>query len=395
MKKILAIALSVVMMLSLCTVLVSAGPGNGTFVTSEDDFAPVGDVNVTWDPDAASKITFDGDMSEWKDYNMIEVAPMNMVSWVGGSEDNPDAGMPANWSIKAYFVADPNGLYVGFYITDDKASTASSVDSYTAGDAFQIAIDFGYLLGHQIEEDPDMMTNNKDIFYSFPLFKEGESFQIKRQESDNDGNLYKDNEDEEFAGVDGATAKTEDGWCAEFFLSWNRLYFDADYKTFKEGELSVPVGPDKPLEIGCSLYYLSADSDDGGVAWAAGTTKGLLGENGKPDVTWTAVDDGVRLILKYVDGMSFNNAPGIVIVEAGDTGEFVTNEVATAAPTEPKTAAPTEPATEPAATEPATSADGTTADTTADDDKGCSSVIGGSIALILTAMAAAVALKKH
>ncbi|MCQ2429558.1 MAG: hypothetical protein MJ192_04405 [Clostridia bacterium] len=93
--------------------------------------------------------------------------------------------------------------------------------------------------------------------------------------------------------------------------------------------------------------------------------------------TFKTVEDAVNYTMAYV------NSQG---------------EIKTDAPTEPKTAAPTEPATEPAATEPTTGEADTTngtgeADTTAADE-GCKSVIGGCAALILTAVAAAVALKK-
>ena len=398
MKKIFAVVLSVVMMLSLCTVLANAvylsGAAEGSWVTSEDDFTPVGDIKVQWDPDAASKIVFDGDMSEWQKYNMTEIGPQNMASWAFGND-----GMPQNWSIKTYFVADPNGLYVGFYITDDKVAVGTNAAGYS-GDAFQIAFDFGYLLGHALETDPDSLTNIKDIFYSFCLAPEGtETLQIMRQESDNDGLLSKDGE-EEFNLVDGATAKTEEGWCAEFFISWSRLYFDADYKSWGNGTLKVGVGKSQPLEIGCSLYYLNRDEDDGAaITWAAGTVKGLHYTNAdgedtpNPSVSWSAYDDGVHLILDYVDGMTFNE-PGIVVLAEDETGGLVVDTSVTEAPTEPKTEKPTEAKTE-APTEANVGTEAPTEAATKAEKSGCKSVIGGSIALILTAAAAAVALKKH
>ena len=96
MKKILAIALSVVMLLSLSVVFASAAPGyycGG----SEDDFAPVGDIQIEWDTEAASKIDVtDGDMSDWvaAGYSLTSIGPNNMISWVGGTADNPAAGIP-------------------------------------------------------------------------------------------------------------------------------------------------------------------------------------------------------------------------------------------------------------------------------------------------------------
>lgn len=392
MKKIFAVVLSVVMMLSLCTVLANAvylsGASEGSWVTSEDDFTPVGDIKIQWDPDAKSKITFDGDMSEWQKYNMTEIGPQNMASWAFGND-----GMPQNWSIKTYFVADPDGLYVGFYITDDKVATGSNPAGYN-GDAFQIALDFGYLLGHALETDPDSLTNIKDIFYSFCLAPEGtEEFQIMRQESDDD--ILIGEED----GVKGATAKTEEGWCAEFFLSWARLYYDADYKSWGNGTLKVGVGASQPLEIGCSLYYLNRDEDDGAaITWAAGTVKGLHYTNAdgedtpNPSVSWSAYDDGVHLILDYVNGMSFNE-PGIVLLQEDETGGIVVDTSVTEAPTEPKTEKPTEAKTD-APTEAAATEAPTEAGTKAAEKSGCKSVVAGSVVLVVTAMAAAVALKK-
>ena len=392
MKKIFAVVLSVVMMLSLCTVLANAvylsGATEGSWVTSEDDFTPVGDIKIQWDPDAKSKITFDGDMSEWQKYNMTEIGPQNMASWAFGND-----GMPQNWSIKTYFVADPDGLYIGFYITDDKVAVGTNPAAYS-GDAFQIAFDFGYLLGHALETDPDSLTNIKDIFYSFCLAPEGtEEFQIMRQESDDD--ILIGEED----GVLGATAKTEEGWCAEFFLSWARLYYDADYKSWGNGSLKVGFGPSQPLEMGCSLYYLNRDEDDGAaITWAAGTVKGLHYTNAdgedtpNPSVSWSAYDDGVHLILDYANGMSFNE-PGIVVLGEDETGGIVVDTSVTEAPTEPKTEKPTEAKTD-APTEAAATEAPTEAGTKAAEKSGCKSVVAGSVVLVVTAMAAAVALKK-
>ena len=75
MKKILAIALSVVMLLSLSAIFASAvtleGKGSVDFtagsycVENAEEFSVVGDVTITWDKDAASKLNVtDGDMSD-------------------------------------------------------------------------------------------------------------------------------------------------------------------------------------------------------------------------------------------------------------------------------------------------------------------------------------------
>ena len=109
MKRTLAIVLSIVMMLATCTILASAA---NTWGTTQEDFAAVGDLEIAWDPDVKTKITFDGKMDDWVNagYTPYKVEPRNMAAWVGDSTT-----MPENWSLTAYFVADSERLYVGFY----------------------------------------------------------------------------------------------------------------------------------------------------------------------------------------------------------------------------------------------------------------------------------------
>lgn len=397
MKKLLAIALCVAMLLTTGVVFASAT----WWTTTAEDFQAVGELKITWDADAANKIKFDGDMSDWAaaEYTVYEIGPNNFVSWVGGSDDNPDPGMPANFSMSTYFVADPHGLYIGFFITDDKPATGDNPAGYN-GDAFQIGLDFGYIIGDKLENDPDILSNPKDIFYSFCLQPEGkgaDDFQIMRQESDNDGVIGAED------GVKGCTAKTETGWCAEFFMSWERMYADADWKAYNEGGIKVGIGPAQPLGMGCTLYHLGRDTDNGDITWAAGTTKGTANDDGTPSITWTAKDDGIKLVLEYVDGMTFD-AEGIKILGVDETGGLIEetkdpNETEPA--TEPATEKETEKVTE-KETEKVTEKDtekGTEKDTekgteAGTSEEGCASVIGG-VAIVLAAMAAAVALKKH
>ncbi len=58
-----------------------------------------------------------------------------MAAWVGDSTT-----MPENWSLTAYFVADSERLYVGFYITDPKSVIGTNPAGYD-GDAFRICVD--------------------------------------------------------------------------------------------------------------------------------------------------------------------------------------------------------------------------------------------------------------
>ena len=402
MKKILAIALSVVMLLSLGVVFASATPGyycGG----SEENFAPVGKIQIQYDSDAASKLDVtDGDMQDWVDagYNTVSIGAENMISWVGGTADNQAAGMPEGWGIQTYFVADADFLYIGFYITDPEVVLVQSAENYTAGDSFQFMVDFDRALGKIIDQDPDLFANPKCIFYSFgPMGEEATPIQIMRQESDgNDGVISEANGD----GIKGATALTENGWCAEFAFNWNQLYDDFEYKAYADDyECSVTEGD--PLEVCCALYYLNSGTitnEDGstsiGMTWAAGTlTAPEAGTT--PDVTWTPVDNGIELYVEYDENLVFN-CDRIIVYKIGETAPPQT-EAPTEEPTEaPETEAPTEEPTE-APTEEATQGGeaGTKApeaETKAPEKKGgCGSVIG-SVAVLFSAMAAAVVLKK-
>ncbi|MBQ4112394.1 MAG: hypothetical protein IJD38_06335 [Clostridia bacterium] len=401
MKKIFAIVMTVAMLLSLGAVVASAAevppvswtPGNFA-VADPSDFTPVGDVKITWDAEAGKKLDLsDGDMAEWAEagYNMITIDAANMVSWVGGAAGEVDPGMPANWSISTYFVADADYLYIGFYVTDPAFAYGTDAGSYN-GDAFQVCIDFGGKLGQVVVEDPDRVTNPKNIFYSFTCLSDGAPIQIMRQESDQDGLLSEENGD----GVKGAAKKTDTGWSAEFALSWDQMYNDYLWKAWEEDK-KIYVGSDEllPLKIGCALYYLDRSEPGGGINWAAGTSNGqLLEDDVTPGVSWTCYDNGIQAKLEYEEGITFN-CEGIVVLPVTETTpEETTAEETTAEETEaPTTAAPeTEAPTDPA-TEAPTTAD-TTAEATEGGKDGCGSVIGFGVIAVLAAAAAAVALKK-
>ena len=397
MKKIFAIVITVAMLLAMGTMLVNAELpagitfGDGKFgVENAEDFSPVGEVKITWDADAGKKLDLsDGDMSDWAaaGYDMITIDTANMVSWVG---DHTTA--PAGWSISTYFVADADYLYIGFFVTDPNFAYGNNADGYN-GDAFQVCIDFGGKLGQVVQTDPELLTNPKNIFYSFSCIEDGAPLEIKRQESDQDALLSEANGD----GVKGAAKKTETGWSAEFALSWQRMYDDYVWKAW-ENDPKIYVGSDEilPLNIGCCLYYLDRSETGGDIHWAAGSTNGILKDDGvTPGVSWTCYDNGVQAKLEYEEGITFN-CTGIVVLDTTVTTpeettaaeeEETTEEETTAAPVVDETTA-----------EDTTVADTTAADTTAADtttaDKGCGSVIGFSAIAVLAAAAAAVALKK-
>jgi hypothetical protein len=392
MKKIFAIVITVAMLLSMGALLINAELPDVPFTAggySAEEFATVGTVKITWDPEASSKLDVtNGDMSDWAaaDYNMVTVDTSNMVYWVNDTTNG--TGVPAGWQIQTYFVADKDYLYIGFYVTDPAFAYGSAGGHYD-GDAFQVCIDFGGLMGKTLKEDPDALSNPKNIFYSFSCTGDGQPLEIWREEADNNGIIAAEE------GVKGAAAATESGWAAEFALPFQMLYDDYEWKAWAE-DPKIYVGSDQrlPLNIGCCLYYLDRSATAGTINWAAGSTNGIADDGGVPQVSWTAYDNGINLELDYVDGIEFT-CPGIVVTPLTETTPEETE-----APTEPETEAPeTEaptaaPETEAPETEaPATDAPATEAPTT-EAEGGCGSVIGFSVIAVLAAAAAAVALKK-
>ena len=395
MKKILAIALTVAMILSMSTLLASAElPADVTFAAggySADEFSALGTVKITWDAEANKKLDLsDGDMSDWADagYNMVTLDTSNMVWWV--KDETNGTGVPAGWQISTYFVADSDWLYIGFYVTDPSHKVGVT-GNYQSGDSFQVCIDFGGLMGKTLKENPDVLTNFKNIFYSFcNIGGEGAPIEIMRQESDQDGWLTEANGD----GVKGTTKTTAEGWCAEFALSWQQLYDDYVWKAWAE-DPKVYVGSDMhlPLNVGCCLYYLDRSADSETLNWAAGSTNGIADDAGVPQVSWTAYDNGINLELDWTEDFSFT-CEGIVVLPLTETTpeetEAPTEEETEAPETEPETEATTEAPTEAPTDAPATDAPATEAPT----EGGCGSVIGFGAIAILAAAAAAVALKK-
>lgn len=418
MKKILAIVLSVAMILSLSVVIASAAPGK--FQAGEENFTPVGDMKVAWDAEASEKIDVtDGDMQDWVDagYTLYTISPENMVSWVdvNNAADPATTSMPDGWNLTAYFVADSDYLYIGFYIKDDDV-ILSDDNSYN-GDSFQLSIDFDNILGQSIEADPDSfdVTTMQCVFYSFGLQSTEKSpICITVQNTDGDRNgVFHSGDDtgvivddetvyDEVADILGSTNTTETGWCAEFAISWNQFYTDLTYKTYSE-ESKFYVGEGDNLDLSCGLYYLNYDTvtnDDGstgksGVTWAAGTLKGQ--EPGTtPEVTWSPADNGMMMYLEWFQGMEIN-CDGVIVLAEGETIPPVVEETEAEETEAPATNETVADATDDTAAEEGTAAGGeTSADAATEATKaegGCASVIGAA-AVLFAAMAAAVVLKK-
>jgi septal ring-binding cell division protein DamX len=165
--------------------------------------------------------------------------------------------------------------------------------------------------------------------------------------------------------------------------------WDDDAKIYVGSDLKIP------FKIGCCLYYLDRSEPGGGINWAAGSTNGIADDAGVPQVSWTAYDNGINLILEYQEDLHFTSE-GIVVVPLTETTPEETE-----APTEPETEAPATEAPEteaptaaPETEAPATDAPATDAPATEPAEGGCGSVIGFSAIAILAAAAAAIALKK-
>ena len=383
MKKFLAVALSIVMMLAVSAVSVSAAFVEGV------DFKEVGAVEITWDPDISDKITMDGSLEDWGEagYTFFTVDKTNLVLFDNVSPNE----LPDNFSINAYYVADEDWLYIGFHIADDAFAYGDNAAGYN-GDAFQIAIDFNNEFKTIMAEDPDAVLNPQNIFYSFCCVSDGAPLEIMRQNSDGfDGLLSEANGD----GVKGVAKATEGGWDAEFALSWQMLFEDFANKSWVEN-YTAALDANHDLTLGITLCYLNRSETNGSFTGAYGTFN-------RENPTWTPAENGMSLVLKWKEGMKLT-CEGIITPTEGDTVDLPDTQ---APDTDPETVPETDPETKAPETDPETKAPETKAPetkapetkapettTAAGEKSGCSSVIGGAVAVVLTAMAAGVALKK-
>ena len=313
MKKLFLFALICALVLSLCSLPAVAeidlsawglSYTPGYFAgESGDAFSPVGDALVPWAPDVSAKTDMsDGDVSDWKALGCtpLTIGENQMVSWIGGEKGVRDPGMPADWGIEFYFMADADYLYLIFDVTDSDFVYGNDAGPYN-GDAIQLSIDLGARLEETLEYNPDDLVNPKGIFYSFACQGDGAPVQIMRQESDNDGIITEANGD----GVKGATRRTEKGWSAEIALSWQQLYDDYSWKAWDDKQLYVGGIANYSLNVGMALIYIN-HTESGDITWAASTTRGLTNEKGVPLLSWTAVDNGIQLELPIDEDVSFN-----------------------------------------------------------------------------------------
>lgn len=313
MKRIIAILVSAIMLLSLGTV----------FAGASDIFEPAGEVEIAWlTEDQVAQIEFDGNIDEWNnfDLNFKTLDQTNLITWrdmVDGEEkltfDNPDA-IGTDFAINAYFAADADYLYVAFYIDDEHFARSNNSSGDYNGDAFQISIDWNRHMENALEQGVDYQ-NNKNVFYSFSCGPEdGEELVIRIQEG------FKDRDISESTSADptkpdmrGSTGATENGWCAEFALAWELLYGDFEYKTWDS-----PIdafNADSPVTLGMSICYINRAETNGPIVWAAGT---FNNDTDYPE--WEPTANGLYASLKWAEDREVNcRGIGEVIPPVVDT----------------------------------------------------------------------------
>ena len=306
MKKCIVYLAALSLLLSLGTVFASALTTDeidvsytpGKYMGGDAEaFAPVGDVTIAWRPDISGTVNLtDGDLADWyaTDLERTNITPHNMVSWVQNET-------VTDFKITSFAAADSDYLYLAFDIVDDDF-VYNTEDVIIGGDTIQLSIDFGGMMKKTLENEPDVLSNPKGIFYTFFCKSDGAPIRIMRQESDQDGWLTEANGD----GVKGAARKTENGWSAEIALSWQLMYDDYVWKAWAEDPM-VYIGSEQhlPLQVSACLYYVNY-GEDGEIQWAAGTTRPWLNDEGAPCVSWTAYDNGITWTLPYSSDVSIN-----------------------------------------------------------------------------------------
>ena len=325
MKKLIAFAALIALLLSLGTVFAAAelppvAFTQGKFLADDPGaYSTVGTVTMDWRPDIAGQLDMtDGDVSDWYAAGLTatEITSNSMVSWVRNEA-------VTDWRMTSFCAADPDYLYLAFDITDSDFAYGTGGISYYDGDAIQLSLDFGGKLGDMAEKDPNVIMGPKNIFYSFSCEADGAPIQIMRQESDLDGWLTEADGD----GVKGAAKRTDRGWSVELALSWQLLYDDYVWKAWEDdARIYVSEGMEMPLRVGCALYYLNRAESGGEILWAAGVTKGLVDDDGNPVVSWTPYDNGITWTLPYQPDMSFN-CTGIVVIPPPEKTETELPEV--------------------------------------------------------------------
>ena len=177
MKKCIVYLAVLSLLLSLGTVFASALTTNEIYVSytpgqylggDAEAFAPVGDITVAWRPDISGTVNLtDGDLADWyaTDLERTNITPHNMVSWVQNET-------VTDFKITSFAAVDSDYLYLAFDIVDEDFTYGTQGGIYN-GDAIQLCLDFGNMLGDVLEYDPDFMCSLRGTFYSFSCEGDG------------------------------------------------------------------------------------------------------------------------------------------------------------------------------------------------------------------------------
>ena len=291
---------------------------------SAEEFSPMGQITVVWIESVAASVDLtDGDISDWKALGLTPtvITENNMVSWMGGEAGVRDPGMPTAWGVSAFFVADPENLYVVFDVTDSDFTYGNGIPATYNGDALQLAIDFSEILENAQEEHPGLLSSPRPIFYSFSCSEDGAPLRIVRRESDNNGEIFEANGD----GVKGSARRTDKGWSVELALSWQLLYDDCTWKAWADDikiyerecarlRLSLEAARriDKNLPLICMLHYPpltdeKRDTEMTRLLKEFGVSHAVYGHLHGPSLygAFRGVHDGVEYHQVSCDGLGF------------------------------------------------------------------------------------------
>ncbi len=175
MKKLLVFVTLCALLLSLGMLFPSAerlydvSHSYGWYLGGDSEaYSPVGDVTVAWRPNISSEVSLaDGDLADWYASGLTAtvITPHNMVTWTGER-------VVTDFKITAFSAADADFLYLAFDIVDSNFVYGEEGEAYN-GDAIQLSVDFGNVLGDYIMQDSDVFLCSKNIFYSFSCISDG------------------------------------------------------------------------------------------------------------------------------------------------------------------------------------------------------------------------------
>ena len=267
-------------------------------------FEEVGRVNINWIADYTGDLCFDGELDEWEDMGIqpIVIDETNMVVWNANNVpiyQNPDV-IPDEFEITAYIAADANYFYMAVSIVDYRLARGTSLYDCN-GDAFQIAVDWNQRIETAMDQGAGYQSNT-NTFYTFSCSEYNEPLRIRVQSGARGGNYWiSEYTSTNYAcpEMKGAATPTNNGWTAEFCLSWDQLYSDFEVKTWEA--MMDKFDENNPFSLGLSMCYMDRNYASGPIVWAAGTF-----DTDETYPTITPEGNGIEAVLTYEEGRTLN-----------------------------------------------------------------------------------------